>query len=205
MNQPTRVPGFAPSDRTDGREVLDWQSRYSDPAAQRSIRHEAVYLGVLLFLVPTGLLTLWLDGPKYWLSIPAAKYPAISKYGIAWIAGTLGGTLFNLKWLYHAVARGLWNMDRRLWRIFTPHISGGLAFAVIALISSGIIRVFDRAAVDSGSLVAGVSFLVGYFSDSAIAKLSELAETLFGSSRTNTKRSPRDTDTRKQLPPKELI
>ena len=40
----------------------------------------------------------------------------------------------------------------------------------------------DRNAVKSLSLVVGVAFLVGYFSDSAFAKLNEIADTFFGAS-----------------------
>ena len=69
----------------------------------------------------------------------------------------------------------------------TPHISGGLAFVFIALISSGVLRIFDSQAMDSLSMVVGVSFLVGYFSDSAVAKLTEIADTIFGASRSNDK------------------
>jgi hypothetical protein len=111
------------------------------------------------------------------------------KYALSWGAGTLGGTLFAIKWLYHTVARQLWHMDRRLWRLFTPHISGGLAFGVTALIASGVIRIFDKNATNSYALLVGFGFLVGYFSDSAIAKLSEVADTLFGTSRSKEKHS----------------
>jgi hypothetical protein len=102
----------------------------------------------------------------------------------------LGGTLFAIKWLYHVVAKELWNLDRRLWRLFTPHISGGLAFAVIALVSSGILRMFDAEALSRNSVVVGLGFLVGYFSDSAVAKLTEISEALFGTSRTKGKHVP---------------
>ena len=102
---------------------------------------------------------------------------------MAWLAGMLGGTLFDIKWLYHTVARQLWNMDRRLWRFFTPHISAGIAFAMVAVASSGLLRLFDRQAMQSPEMVIGLAFLVGYFSDSAAAKLAEIAETLFGTSR----------------------
>jgi hypothetical protein len=95
----------------------------------------------------------------------------------------MGGVLFDLKWLYHTVARGLWNQDRRLWRVFTPHISGGLSCFFLALVASGVLRIFDTKATDALSLVIGLGFLVGYFSDSAIAKLTEVAETLFGTTR----------------------
>lgn len=71
--------------------------------------------------------------------------------------------------------------------MFTPHISGGLAFAVTALIASGVFRIFDLKAMDSHPGVVGLGFLVGYFSDSAIAKLYEVAETLFGTSRSREK------------------
>ena len=186
MKEPAKIPGFGQSDPTDGRALLDWESRYPD-SARASIRREAIYLGVLLFAAPCLMACIWLELPKHLLSIPDIRYYALRRYGLAWLAGTLGGTLFDLKWLYHTVAKQLWNMDRRLWRIFTPHISGGLAFAVVALISSGVMRIFDSQAMQSASLVTGVAFLVGYFSDSAIAKLTDIAETLFGTNRSKEK------------------
>ena len=183
MKQPDKVPAFGQADPSDGRERLDWQSKYCDPLARKEIRREAVYLGVLLFALPLLLLLLWLDYPRVWLRLSDQKYRPVLKYGFAWVAGSLGGTLFDLKWLYHSVARQCWHLDRRLWRIFTPHISGGLAFAVVALIASGTVRIFDSKATESHTVVVGIAFLVGYFSDSAIAKLTEVAETLFGTSR----------------------
>jgi hypothetical protein len=128
-------------------------------------------------------LVLWLRWPEHWLDLPEAQYSVVMKYGLAWVAGMFGGVLFGLKWLYHVVARQLWHQDRRLWRLFTPHISAGLAFGVIALIDAEIIRVFDRSIVERSATVVGIAFLIGYFSDSAVAKLTEVAETLFGTSR----------------------
>jgi hypothetical protein len=190
--KPSRVPGFGQSDPTDGRPLLDWESRYPAPA-RGCILRESIYLGVLLFAIPSLMVCIWLDFPKHLLSLTDATYLILKKYGFAWLAGTLGGTLFDLKWLYHTVARQLWHMDRRLWRIFTPHISGGLAFAAVALISSGAMRIFDTHAMNSISLVTGISFLVGYFSDSAIAKLTDVAETLFGTSRSKEKHDQDET------------
>jgi hypothetical protein len=137
--------------------------------------------------MPLLMVVLWLEFPKYWFHLSDAKYTPLLKYGFAWAAGTRGGVLFDLKWLYHTVARGLWHLDRRLWRIFTPHISGGLSFFVLALISSGALRIFDSKATNSPALIVGLGFLVGYFSDSAIAKLTEVAETLFGTTRSKEK------------------
>jgi hypothetical protein len=191
LNKIKNLPDFAPSDPLDGRELLEWESKYQDPKANRAIRVEAIYLSSLLFIVPAFILALWLEYPKKFLRASDVQYQSVLKYGLAWLSGTLGGILFDLKWLYHSVARQAWHLDRRLWRLLTPHISGGLAFAVIALIASGMFKVFDQRSVDSHSLVVGVAFLVGYFSDSAIAKLSEIAETLFGAARGKEKHKER--------------
>lgn len=182
MSESPKIPGFAPDDPTDGRELGEWRSKYTDPGARRAIRTEAIYLAILLIAAPIGIVIFWLQYPKNWLFLSDQKYEVLLKYGLAWLGGVLGGTLFDIKWLYHTVARNIWNLDRRLWRIFTPHLSGGLAFAVVVLMSSGMIRIFDRQALDSLSMVVGVSFMVGYFSDSAVGKLREVADTLFGAS-----------------------
>ncbi len=64
VNKPARIPHFAPDDPTDGRELLDWPSKYKDPDAKRGIRLEAAYLAVLLLGVPIAIVILWLDYPK---------------------------------------------------------------------------------------------------------------------------------------------
>src|SRR5262249_13664205 len=106
------------------------------------------------------------------------------------------------KWLYHVVARKRWHMDRRVWRFCTPLISAGLAFAMVAIVSSGVLRIFDPKAFDSPSMILGFSFLVGYFSDSAAAKMTEIAETLFGPSREKEKHvAAGETETTPAHPP----
>jgi hypothetical protein len=189
---------FGQSDPTDARRRYDWKTKYNDDANKHILR-EAFYLGALLISSPFVIAVLWLEYPRHVLGLTSAQYAPILKYGCAWAAGVLGGTLFDLKWLYHTVARGWWNQDRRLWRWFTPHISGGLSFVMLALISSGAIRIFDRSATRSLSLVVGLGFLVGYFSDSAIAKLTEIAETLFGTVRSKEKHAPEGDATKPQL------
>jgi hypothetical protein len=196
MTQQSNSSAFGQADPTDGRERFDWKSRYTDPTAIKKQHAEAIYLAVLLFLMPLLMVLLWLEYPKHWLHLSDERYAPILKYGFAWAAGTLGGVLFDLKWLYHTVARGLWHLDRRLWRIFTPHISGGLSFFVLALVASGGLRIFDSKSTDSPALIIGLGFLVGYFSDSAIAKLTEVAETLFGTTRAKERHKDKDS-----LPP----
>jgi hypothetical protein len=194
MTELRKIPPFAPADPTDSRELLDWRSRYSEPEAKRWILFEAVYVALLFIASPLGIIALGLRLPKNWLHLSDEAYQPILKYGLGWLAGVLGGTLFDAKWLYHSVARQVWHLDRRLWRFFVPHIGGGLAFAVIALIGSGLLRIFDSRAVEYPSAVIGIGFLVGYFSDNAIAKLREVADTLFGSSRAEEKHRPKSSE-----------
>lgn len=176
-----RSTEFGQSDPTDGRKRYCWESRYP-PKAKSEIRIEACYLASLIALSPILMWVVSQHVPNgVWSRLdPAARNNATS-YALAWLGGTLGGTLFASKWLYHSVARGWWNLDRRLWRLFTPHISGALAFAILVLIASGLTRILDPRAITSRSVVVGLSFLAGYFSDGAVAKLTELANTLFGS------------------------
>jgi uncharacterized integral membrane protein len=131
-------------ENTDGRKIGDWHSRY-EPGALRQIIFEAIYLAVLLFLTPVLILAAWAGWSK--LGLTDNQYLTVSHYFCAWMAGTFGGTMFSIKWLYHAVARCYWNMDRRLWRIFCPHLSGGLAFAFLTIILSGLIRSIDVASL----------------------------------------------------------
>jgi hypothetical protein len=187
MKKQVSASAFGQAEPTDNRDPYDWKSKYDDPKARKGMGVEAIYLGCLLFGMPLIMLACWLEYPKNLLHLSDQKYRPLLKYAFAWSSGTLGGVLFDIKWLYHSVARGSWHLDRRLWRIFTPHISGGLSFFVLALISSGALRIFDRKATESFALVVGLGFLVGYFSDSAIAKLTELAETLFGTIRAKEK------------------
>lgn len=171
--------GFAPTDPTDNRDPFEWQSKYP-PEAKKQIRLETACVVGTLFSVPVLLFVVWHGLPNVWMRLDDERYATFARYFYAWFGGTLGGTLFDLKWLYHSVARGIWHLDRRLWRMLIPHISGGLAFAVIVLISSGIFRIFDKEQLAQPPVVLGVSFLVGYFSDRAVGKLAEVADTLFG-------------------------
>jgi hypothetical protein len=170
-------PGFAPKDLSDNRPLGDWHSRYHADA-WRHIWVETIYLFVLLMAVVGSMLAVWLMYPQKHWQLTAQNSLTFSRYALAWLSGTLGGLLFAMKWLYHSVAKQRWNLDRRLWRYLTPHISGGLAFATVAIIQS--LGVFDPSLASTPARTTALGFLVGFFSDNALAKLTEIAETIFG-------------------------
>jgi hypothetical protein len=171
---------FAPADPTDGRELDNWCSRYRDRRAVAQIWAEAIYLAILLGASAFAILEVWQGSPQHWLAVDDARYATFQTYGYAWLAGVVGGTVFAVKWLYHSVARGFWNVDRLSWRIFIPHISGAFSLGFIALITSGIFEILNRDLLRSGPAVVGLGFLLGYFSDFTVGRLYEIASHLFG-------------------------
>jgi len=181
----TEPDSYAPSDLTDGRQQGDWKSRYSDKEPRRAILFEAVYISLLFFACPVLLYLIWGGLVSSVLGLEGEKSDTLCRYAYAWVGGLFGGTLFDLKWLYHSVAHGVWNRDRLLWRILAPHLSSGLAFAVATMIASGVLVIFNPDSLNKPALVVGTAFLVGYFSDTALAKLSDVAYSLFGGRRRN--------------------
>jgi H+/Cl- antiporter ClcA len=170
-------PGFAPGDYTDGRKLGDWQSRYSEEA-RSSIRWEAAYLSLLLAAVVTSMFLVWLGYPQRLLGLTDNKAVSFTRHSLAAASGVFGGVIFAMKWLYHSVAKQLWNLDRRLWRYFAPLISGALAFSMILVTES--FGVLDPNLASTNARTTALGFLVGLFSDNALAKLAEVAQTLFG-------------------------
>lgn len=173
---------FAPYDLTDGRQENDWRSRYQDRRATRQITVESVYLGVLIIGAAMALILIWLGTPRSWLGINEIRYATFRVYAFAWVSGTLGGTLFAVKWLYHTLGKGSWHVDRLAWRLFTPHLSGGFSFGLIALATSGVFEIFNRELLRSSPAVVGIAFILGYFSDFTVARLYKVAKHLLGGS-----------------------
>lgn len=181
-----KITDFAPADYSDGRELGDWETKYPKEA-QEKIRCEAYYIATILAIFLSAIFYLLFisnnicEDKQHWLSCI-----------YAWLGGTIGGTLFTIKWLYHSVAKRTWNQDRRLWRIFNPHLSGAIAFFTIFITSSGLLKIFNKELIEDHLAVLGFSFLVGYFSDKTLAKLSEIADTLFGTTKKNDSAQTKD-------------
>ena len=173
------VSGFAPFDLTDGRKIGNWESRYNDPVAKKAIRWERNYL-ILIFwssIILPILVSLFLF---FFSSQTGFDCTNLKKYYFAWAGGTLGGTMFSAKWLIHSIAKYNWNIDRQIWRILTPHLSAALALIFIILINSEMLNIATPISLTIHKCY-GIGFLVGYFSDNAIGKLTELAQVVFGS------------------------
>lgn len=196
MSTEIHDPGFAPSDPMDGREPGEWDTRY-DPAAKKCIQFESRYLGahlgialLLIFLIALYISFAYTPDASGTQNQTPASIATSQRLVFGWlhlafayIGGVLGGTVYSIKWLIHVVAKNSWNLDRRLWRVFIPHLSGALAVAFAVLFASGIVGFTDDRAVNSPWICLGISFLVGYFSDKATAKMAEVAETVFGGTR----------------------
>lgn len=172
--------GFAPTDPTDGRDKLVWKSRW-ESEAKKSIRFEAGYLFTLFLVVPIGALATWLRWFEPLLvGIEESQYDTFALYAYSALGGLLGGTLFDIKWLYHTVAKGTWNRDRRLWRCLTPFVASGLAFAMLLLGTADLVPLLDTAELRQPEATMGVAFLIGYFSDNTIGAMARLASNLLG-------------------------
>jgi hypothetical protein len=176
--------------KLDHRHLGDWGSRYTT-AAWRQISVEFAYLVIVLF--SAIILLAWIG---YHIAPPSLLdkrpiplfglnfvYPRDRKF-LLWMAvglsGVAGGTSFSLKWLYHSVAKALWNRDRILWRLIVPFLSGTLSVFVSMLVASGILSLIDQRFFNNFFGAVGIGWLLGYFSDNVLASLQKLAHKWFG-------------------------
>jgi len=171
--------GFSPADLSDGREKGNWETRYPEEARKIIIK-EFFYL--ILIFISSILLPLFV---LIWLKLYENTLPFnadnIKKFFFGGTGGCFGGCVFSAKWLIHSVAKDTWNVDRWLWRVLTPIQSAGLAFITILLVNSQILS-FVKPNELGIQYCYALGFLVGYFSDNAIGKMTEVAQVFFGSS-----------------------
>lgn len=171
----------------DDRKIGHWQSRFCG-AAWRQITVELIYLVVLLVLGSLALLDVALaptqpseNSGHYISSILGISIKEhMLKWIALWVAGLLGGTVFALKWLYHSVAKGLWNQDRLLWRLIVPFNSATVSIFTGFLVSSGVVPLLKGEAFDTPLTNLAFGFIFGYFSDNILAALQNFAQKIFG-------------------------
>lgn len=125
---------------TDERRRYDWKSCWDDEA-KRHIYTDAIVVGLVLISTLVAIFLTWRGYTFSLLSdgCTGCSRAIFNRYAYFFLGGQLGGTLFAVKYLYKVVARGYWHLDRRLWRIFTPIVAGGLGLAIGAMIDSGIL------------------------------------------------------------------
>lgn len=169
----------APS-KTDDRPTGEWSTRYPD-AATRQIRHEALYVAgsFVVYLLLIAIVSIGAE--KDFLDLGEQASSEFTPYALSLIGGCLGGTMFSMKWLYHTVAKNIWNIDRRWWRYFTPALSGGAALGVVLLTSAGAFPLFDRDIAQTPQGALGIGLVLGYFSDRVFSILEGFAKKNLGS------------------------
>lgn len=174
-----------PADPTDGKK--QWECKSCYPLWIRfQIFVEAAYLAFLL--IAGFYLLVWLYSgtiPLYTTHLQFDELnDQIRKLATFPIAGLIGGAMYGLKYLYRVAARGWWHEDRRIWRIFSPLLAASLATMVGILIDGGLLGLsYNQGGANSQhSTLLGVAFVTGYFADSAMAKLQDVANVIFASS-----------------------
>jgi hypothetical protein len=162
----------------DERKRFAWQSRY--PSKPRTaIRYEAAYVVAMFVGSLIAIALTWRGDLFAVIGCDQCSPSTLKRYAYFFFSGVMGGSLFGLKYLYKVVARGWWNEDRRLWRLFSPWLAGGIAFGFGALASAGLFG-FAMSTAPSGASFVSLGFIAGYFADSASRKMQEIANTLFG-------------------------
>lgn len=105
---------------------------------------------------------------------------------MAALGGVLGGWTFDAKWFYMVTAKGKdnekkwsWEYHKFYWRILTPFVSGILSFALYLLGNSGVVKI-SIGDGESSSAAFSFCFIMGYFSDNLMSKLSKIAVNVSG-------------------------
>lgn len=177
---PRTEPNAGAGDPTDGRKPYEWTTRYP-PEAVFHIRLEAAYLFLLFITSYLLLFAAWKGWVSYFVQLTPEESMTLKKYMYYSAAGLLGGVTFGIKYFYRVVARGYWHLDRRIWRLKSPLLAMTLAFIMGAMIDASWLT--SKGSV-SGATIVSTGFIVGYFTDQAVAKMYEIANVVFGRSTT---------------------
>lgn len=102
------------------------------------------------------------------------------------LGGLLGGWTFVAKWFYMVTAKGRdnekrwsWEYHKFYWRMLTPFVAGLLSFSIFLLGDAGIIQV-KIGSNNSAAVAYAFCYVMGYFSDIVMSKLSKLAHSVGG-------------------------
>jgi hypothetical protein len=97
------------------------------------------------------------------------------------IVGGIGACVFSLFAIAHHVGAAKdFNVSWFAWYLFRPFIGSGLALIFYFLVRGGVLTLGASLQNLNLVVVAGMSGLVGMFSEQALHKLQDLADTLFG-------------------------
>jgi len=171
----------------DGRDTGAWQSVYPF-WARLWIYLELIYL-LLLMLGGVSVIAICAASS---LSVETVPLLPNRPFGtdeevLFWIStgtsGVLGGTVMTLKWHYHCVAKKLWHVDRRVWRLTTPLLSGVVSLFVVMLLISEIMPIISLENVKTPIGGSALAFLLGLFSDNILAALQNFAVRTIGTLR----------------------
>lgn len=171
------IMGSVTPDKNDGRGTAgeeSWKSRYPGKCWIQIVI-EAVYVGVM-FVAGFIIVFFVVKQQKGGLGIAQEQWVRTVPMLVSLAGGWIGGCLYDMKWLYHSVARQIWNRDRILWRIFTPFLSAGASFIVVSLGVGNIIPFIAEVVKGSISGTIGLSIVIGYFSDRVFSSLQRVAE-----------------------------
>ena len=171
----------------DGRKLGEWQSKYPR-AAWIQILAELILIFFYLLTASFFLICPLIDWGEDKVRDGFQYVPVFSTYipeqYTKWVAlalaGFIGGTVFDLKWLYHSVANAKWHVDRCLWRIIVPFNSAMVSLFTGLLFASEIIPFLNGESFDNVIALLGFGFVFGYFSDNILAALQNLAKKIFG-------------------------
>ncbi len=188
------------SEDTDHRALFQPSTRYEQRHRDSQFR-ECVYVIVLLVL---SLVALALSGLGiidqifvHW-GVSSDVVLAARRYEYISCAGLLGGTVYGAKWLYHAIAKGMWHEDRQAWRYMSPWIAVGTTIGICTLLTAGFFRGETGQTLSASAAgMCGMGFLVGYLADSFLAKMKEVTRVIFGETESHFRRSGKESASEK--------
>ncbi len=156
---------------TDGRNKYEWKTKYEQDALH-AMKGEAIYLVVLMVLAFCAIIANYKGFFAWALDVDPADIQTIKRIIYCLCAGLLGGVTFSIKIFYRAVARGLWNYDRKFWRIFSP---------IISLSVTSVVAVFMLDDIVNSHVywTYTIGYFAGYFSETAVGKMYDIAVVLF--------------------------